>query len=147
MATNEGSTIQRKNTYVTEAGFVVDSITAGIGSITSFTSPTGDGTSVLSTLVPADGAELVACVFTTSSAGTGTHTQQWSISDGTNALATLAATTATITAGVVTALTTTTATNGKAIATTAGSQLTLTNTAVGTSTEGVSGVFNLTWAL
>ena len=147
MATNESSSLQGKNVYVTEAGFAVDSITAGVGSITSFTSPSGDGTATLSTVVPADGAELVACSFTVTSAGTGGSTQQWSISDGTNALATRAALIDTTAAGTVSALTMGTATNGKNLATTAGSRLTLTNTAVGTSTEGSSGVFRLVWAL
>lgn len=144
----EGSTIQGKNVYVTSAGFVTDSITGGVGSITSYTSPSGNGTAVLSTVVPADGAELVACTFTVTSAGTGGSTQQWSLADTAGTvLATRAALIDTTAAGTISAFTTATSVNGKSIAATSGARLTLTNTAVGTSTEGSTGVFNLTWAL
>ena len=147
MATNESSSLQGKNVYVTEAGFHADSITAGIGELISSTSPTGSGTSILTTVVPADGAELIAMTWTTSSIAAGTHEIQWAINDGTNDLATLAAVTATFALGTVTTLTMGSATNGKNLATTAGSALTLTNTAVGTSKEGTSGIYRLVWAL
>ena len=144
----EGSTIQGKNVYVTSAGFIVDSVSGGVGSITSYTSPTGNGTSVLSTVVPADGAELVSATFTVTSPGAGGSTQQWSIADTAGTvLATRAALIDTTAAGTISTLTTATSVNGKAIAATAGARLTLTNTSVGTSTQGSTGIFNLVWAL
>jgi hypothetical protein len=141
----DGSTIQGKNVYVVSAGFATH--TNGTGRIEGYISPHGDGTAVLSCVVPADGAELVSATFTVISIGVGGGTQQWSISDGTNVLATRAALIDTTAAGTVSELTVGTATNGKAIATTAGSRLTITNTSVGTSTQGSTGIFNLVWAL
>ena len=149
MATTEGSTIQRNNTYITTCGFIggTTEVSAEV-----YGSPDASGTSVLATVVPADGAELVAMTFTVTSNATTTTsgTQQWSISDGTNALATLAATGvggAGTAAGTVLSMVMGTATNGKNLATTAGSRLTLTNTEVGTIGDGVHGVFRLVWAL
>ena len=141
----EGSTIQGKNVYVTSAGFATH--TAGTGRLLGYISPHGDGTAVLSTVVPADGAQLVSATFTVISIGVGGGTQQWSIHDGTNVLATRAALIDTTAAGTISTLTTATSINGKAIVTTAGSRLTLTNTSVGTSTQGSTGIFNLVWAL
>jgi len=148
MATNESSALQGNHVFVTEACCIRAPITAGVGvAYNTLNTPTGDGTSVLSTGVPADGAELVECTFTVTSAGIGGSTQQWSISDGTNALATRAALIDTTAAGTVSTLVLGTATNGKNIATTDAARLTLTNTAVGTSTQGTSGVFRFVWAL
>ena len=145
MATTQSSTIQGKTVYVAEAGFTVDAATYGL--ITSGKSPSTDGTSVLSATVPVDGAELTAASFTVLSTGDGDHTQQWSISDGTNVLATLAAADADAAVGTVHTMVMGTDINGKAIGTTTGARLTLTNTSIGTSTEGMSGYFNLVWAL
>ena len=145
MAATISSALQGKTVYVTESGFTVDAATYGL--ITSGKSPSADGTSVLSATVPVDGAELTACTFTVLSIGDGDHLQSWSISDGTNVLATLVSADADAAVGTVHTLTMGTAIHGKAIATTTGSRLTLTNTSVGTSTEGMSGYFNLVWAL
>ena len=98
-------------------------------------------------MVPVDGAELIAASFTVQSTGNGDHTQQWSISDGTNVLATLAAADADAAVGTVHTMVMGSATHGKAIGTTTGARLTLTNTSVGTSTEGMAGRFVLVWAL
>ena len=142
----DGSTIQGKNVYVTSAGFATH--TAGTGRLLGYISPHGNGTAVLSTVVPADGAELVSATFTVISIGVGGGTQQWSIADTAGTvLATRAALIDTTAAGTISTLTTATSVNGKAIAATAGARLTLTNTSVGTSTQGSTGIFNLVWAL
>ena len=152
MATNESSALQGKHRHVTECGFLA-SVVDGPGSIAEHViimrSPNADGTATLSTTVPADGAELVEMTFTVLSAGTVTTsgTQQWSISDGTNALATLAATDATTAAGTVVSMTMGSATNNKNLATTDGARLTLTNTEVGTVGAGMEGIWRLVWAL
>jgi len=153
MATNESSSLQGRNVYITECGFRHDeyalqgSISVAINE--AFHTPNGDGTMVLAALVPADGAELVAASFTPLSLGTGTHDQEWSISDGTNVLCQVGPTgvALSITVGTAFAYTMGTTTNGKSIATTAGARLTLTNTSVGTSTRGVEGVHRFVWAL
>lgn len=149
MVTSWGAGLSGKGVYVTEACCVRGPITAGVGvAYNTLNTPTGDGTSVLSTMVPADGAELIACSFTVTSPGIGGSTQQWSIADASGtALATFSATLDTQAAGSVRTGTMGTATSGRNLATTAGSALTLTNTAVGTSTQGTSGVFRLVWGI
>ncbi len=145
MATTISSALQGKTVYIQESGFGTDALTYGL--ITSGTSPSADGTAVLTAVVPVDGAELIAATFTVQSVGNGDHTQSWSISDGTNVLATLSSADADATVGTVHEMTMGTAIHGKAIGTTTGARLTLTNTSVGTSTEGMAGRFVLVWAL
>ncbi len=142
MASTDATTIQGSNVYVEHAVF------GGTGALTAV-SPAADGTAVLSALVPADGAELVSVTFTITTIGivTTTGLQEWSVSDGTNVLFTQVATTAVGTVGDVRTFVTGTATNGKNIGTTTGSRLILTNTETGTVGTGVSGIFQLVWAL
>lgn len=142
MASTEATIIQGSNVYVQSAVF------GGGGALTAV-SPSANGTDALSAVVPADGAELVECTFriTTVGAHTTSGTQQWSISDGTNALATMVATDAETAADTLITLVLGSATNGKNIATTAGSRLILTNTEDGTVTTGMAGIFRLVWAL
>jgi hypothetical protein len=140
----EGSTLQQKNIYIENVGMV----SLGMG-VTTYATPTGDGTAILNTTVPASGAVLQECTFTPISLGTGAHEQEWTVSDGTNILFTQASFTnpASLTVGTAATQTLADVGNGKAIATTAGARLTLTNTARGTSTQGVNGIFRLVWAL
>ena len=149
MATQESSTIAGKNVYIATCGFLAGTVAGDQGGAQTHESPAADGVRALATVVPADGSELVAATFTVTSPGTVTTsgTQQWSISDGTNAIATLAATSAATAAGTVVSLVMGTATNGKNLATTDGARLTLTNTEVGTVGDGLHGVFRLVWAL
>lgn len=148
MAEQEGAVgIGKRNVHVVTCGFLAGTVDGDQGGAQTHESPAADGVRALATVVPADGAELMALTFTYTSPGTGTHTQQWSISDGTNALATRAALVATTAAGTVSSFTMGTATNGKNLATTTGARLTLTNTSVGTSTDGAHGVFRLVWGL
>src|SRR3990172_8552016 len=88
MAATIGTTIQGKTTYVENTTFQ----TAALAN--TVLSPDGNGTALLGALVPADGAELREATFTITAAGavTTSGTQQWSVSDGTNALFTMAAT-------------------------------------------------------
>jgi len=153
MATNEGSNIQGRYVVVQEGGFLTtEFIKAGSLSIDNsvwFVTPSTSETSVLSITVPADGAELIAASFTPISLGQGSHDQEWSISDGTNVLCQAGPTGVLTSATVGTAIAYTmgTTTNGKSLGTTGGSQLTLTNTSVGTSTKGIEGIHRLVWAL
>ncbi len=145
----EASVVQSKNTIVQNVGFIAAGVTETVAALVMVGSPDGTGTSLLAGMVPADGAELISAKFTVTSGATVTTSgsNAWSISDGTNVLATLAATSATQTAGTVLSLTTTTATNGKAIATTAGARLVLTNTETGTIGDGMHGLFTFVWGL
>jgi hypothetical protein len=140
MATTASTSIQGRSTYVQNAVF-------GGGGAHTALSPAASGTDALSAVVPADGAELVAATFTVTTAGVGGGSNQWSVSDGTNALFTQAATINTTAAGGVRTMTMGTATNGRNIATTAGSRLILTNTLVGTASTAIAGIFRLVWAL
>ena len=146
MAATVGTTIQGKSTYVQITTFQ----TAALAN--TVLSPATTTTILLGSLVPADGAELIDATFTITTAGgvTTSGTQQWSCSDGTNALFTMAATSSAVAdsaAGTVRQMTMGSATNGKNIATTAGSRLTLTNTVAGTITAAIAGIFKLVWAL
>jgi hypothetical protein len=150
MATAESSSLQGRNVYVSDCGLISASTTEAVtGMLGAYRTPNATGTTVLSTVVPADGAQLVAMSFTVHSAGTVTTsgTQQFAVSDGTNDLATLAATSVVQSAGAVLTFTMGTATNGKNLATTAGSRLILTNTEAGTIADGMHGIFRLVWAL
>jgi len=148
MATNESSSLQGKNVFIDCGGTMTHQLTLA-ADIQNYLTVTGDGTTTLACLVPADGAELVQATFTPTSLGVGAHEQQWTISDGTNILATQATFTnpASLTVGTAATQTMGTATNGKNLATTAGARLTMTNTSRGTSTRGVQGIFRLVWAL
>jgi len=142
MADQEGTTIQRNNVYVQNCVF-------GGGGAHTAVSPAADGTDALTAVVPEDGAELISVTFTVTTIGavTTSGTQQWSVSDGTNVLFTQAATDAVDVVGTVRTLVVGTATNGKAIASTVGTRLILTNTEDGTVGTGVAGIFRLVWAL
>ena len=145
----EASTAQLKNAIVTTAGFITGGETDTKAYFVTPQAPDGTGTFVLATTVPADGAELISAKFTVTSGGsvTTSGTNAWSVSDGTNVLFTLPATSVTQSAGAILSMTTTTATNGKAIATTAGARLILTNTEAGTVGDGMHGFFTFVWGL
>jgi len=149
MATQESSVIGKSNITVDTCSFLTGTVAGDMGGAINASSPNATGVNVLAAVVPADGAELIAMTFTVTSPGTVTTsgTQQWSISDGTNALATLAATSATTAADTVISLVMGTATNGKNLATTDGAALTLTNTEAGTIGDGLHGIFRLVWGL
>lgn len=142
MATTSGSTIQGRTTFVTTAGFTGTAAHTSVGL-------SANGTSVLTTVVPADGAELISGTFTITTVGavTTSGTNAWSISDGTNAIATIAAFDVTQAIGTILPLVMGSATNGRNIATTSGARLILTNTEAGTVGTAVSGIFNFVWAL
>ena len=139
MASTDGTTIQGSNVYVQNCTF-------GGGGTNTALSPAASGTDALTAVVPGDGAELVSATFTVTTAGVGGGSNAWSVSDGTTALFTQAATINTTAAGGVRTMTMGTATNGKAIATTAGSRLILTNTLAGTASTAIAGIFRLVWA-
>jgi hypothetical protein len=150
MATNVSNAIQGKTTYVQECGFLTGTVAGDVGGAITAASPASSTSgAMLAAVVPSDGAELVACTFTVTSPGTVTTsgTQQWSISDGTNALATMVATDAETAAGTLITLVLGSATNGKNIATTGGARLVITNTEAGTIGDGLNGIFRLVWAL
>ena len=152
MATTWGSTIQGKNIYVTTCGFMTGTVLGDSGGSITAGSPSADAVVALATCVPKDGAVLVEADFIVTSPGsvTTSGTQEWSITDGTNVLATRAATNADATntpAGTVLALTMGSATNGTNAATTTGAVLNLTNTEVGTIGDGLNGIFRLVWHL
>ncbi len=143
MATNESNALSGKHVVVQNAVF------GGTGVLTAVGPSAPSTTIALSTVVPGDGAELKECTFrvTTTGAHTTSGTHEWSISDGTNALATMVSTDAETVAGTLITLVLGSATNGKNIATTAGSRLILTNTELGTVTTGLAGIFRLVWGL
>ena len=143
MATNESSAFQGSNVYIAQFGWI------GTGAETALPAMTDSATFALWHVVPADGAELVELTYTITVVGTATtsSTMEWSISDGTNALATLAATTGSTAVDTVLTLVMGSATNGKNLATTAGTMLVLTHTEAGTLTAGPAGIFRAVWAL
>ncbi len=144
MATNESNALQGRTVFTESCAFLLLNTNAGV---VSMATPVGDTASFwLSSVVPYDGAELLAASYTILSLGTGNHEQSWTISDGTNILMTMSGLAQTSALGTVTAMTMGTATNGKNIATSAGNRLTITNTSVGTSTIGSMGVVRLVWA-
>ena len=149
MASTESTTIRGTNVYVTTCGFLTGTVVGDAGGSITAGSPSADAVTPLATVVPADGAELKSITFTVTSPGTVTTsgTQQWSISDGTNVLATQAAIDTEQAAGTILTLVMGSATNGKNIASTAGARLTMTNTEVGTIGDAMHGIFNLVWGL
>jgi len=152
MATQESSTLAGRNVFIETCGFLTGTVAGDMGgAINAKPAQDGTGISVLSGIVPADGSELVAAEFTVTSPGTVTTSRemQWEVSDGTNVLATLAASAnnAATAAGTILSLIMGTATNGKNLATTDGARLTFTNTEVGTAGGGIHGLFRLVWAL
>lgn len=140
MASTVGSTIQGSNVYVENCVF-------GGGGANTALSPAANGTDALSAVVPADGAELIEASFTITTVGVGAGSNAWSVSDGTNALATIAAVINTEAVGTIRTMTMGTAINGKAIATTDGARLILTNTLAGTASTAVAGIFRFVWGL
>lgn len=140
MPTTESTAFQGKYTFVQDAVF-------GGNGVNTALSRADNGTILLSGTVPADGAELVEATFTVTTAGVGAGSNQWSVSDGTNVLFTMAAIINTEAAGTIRTMVTSTGTNGKAIATTKSARLTLTNTLAGTASTAIAGIFRFVWAI
>ncbi len=132
-----------------EGGFLIAGTTESDHIIVDHGCNHDTGTQLMSCVVPVDGAELLSVNFVVHSAGviSTSGTEQWSIGDGTNELATLAAFAGESVAGTILSFTMASATNGKAVATTGGTRLILTNTEAGTVSDGPHGRFSLLWAV
>ena len=144
MATNESNALQGRHVWAESCAFLLLNTNAGV---VSMATPVDDIAAFrLSSVVPYDGAELLAASYTIMSPSLGIHDQNWTITDGTNILMTLTDCLQSAAIGTVYGMTMGTATNGKNIATTAGTDLVITNTSVGTSTLGSMGVVRLVWA-